>query len=149
MLMRDATMPSTEDVRLAKESSRFLMQYTHDHKSSSFQVRFGKSKTPIELPESAVRLLEDILTAMAQGKAITVIPVNAELTTQQAADLIGVSRPFLIKQLEENAIPFRLVGTHRRVRYDDLMKYKNDIDARREQTLRELASQAEELDMGY
>ena len=77
------------------------------------------------------------------------MPIHAELTTQQAASILGVSRPFLIKQMKEKLIPYRRIGTHRRVRFQDLMDYKNRIDADRAKVLEQLAAQAQELNMGY
>jgi len=84
---------------------------------------------------------------MAEGNAVRLIPIQAELTTQQAADLLGVSRPFLVKQMTDNLIPYRKVGTHRRILFSDLMKYKQQIDEKRLQALQELADQAQELDL--
>jgi excisionase family DNA binding protein len=144
-LTQDPVTPTQDDVRLARASSRRLAPFLN----RSLKVKLAETDEQVELPAAAVRLLVDLLSAMAEGNAVTLIPIHAELTTQQAADLLGVSRPFLIKQLEDDVIPFRRVGTHRRVLFSDLMKYKHEIDEKRMQTLDELTEQAQELDMGY
>ncbi len=145
LAMQEPITPSTDDVRLAKSSSRRLAPFLN----RNLNVRIAETNEQIELPAGAVRLLVDLLSAMAEGNAVTLIPIHAELTTQQAAELLGVSRPFLVKQLEDELIPYRRVGTHRRILFSDLMKYKHEIDRRRTQSLDELAEQAQELEMGY
>jgi excisionase family DNA binding protein len=104
---------------------------------------------PVRIPTSALRLLLEVLTEIGQGNAVSIIPIHAELTTQEAADVLNVSRPFLVQLLEKGDIPFHKTGTHRRVRYQDVMDYKNSIDGERRNALAELAAQAQELDMGY
>ena len=86
---------------------------------------------------------------MAKGNAVTLIPVNAELTTQQAAHILNVSRPFLIEQLEKGAIAYRKVGTHRRVMLKDLMEYRQTMDHNRLNALEELSAIDQELGLGY
>jgi excisionase family DNA binding protein len=86
---------------------------------------------------------------MAAGRGVTIIPENAELTTVQAAEILNVSRPFLIKLLENGTIPYHKVGTHRRVRMEDVMNYKEAIDREREAVLDQLVEEAQNLDMGY
>lgn len=143
--------PTEEDATIAKASSRALASYVQD-KTTDPTIKIvldeGATET-VTIPASAFRLLVDILAQMALGNAVTLIPVHAELTTQEAADILNVSRPYLVDLLESGEIPFRKVGTRRRVRYQDLMDYKNRIDAQRMQTLSELAAQAIELNMGY
>ncbi len=101
------------------------------------------------LPAAAVRLMLDMLGQMAAGHAVTVVPVHAELTTQQAAEVLGVSRPFLVGLLEQGKLPFRKVGTHRRVNYGEVLAYKRREHEARRQALDELACQGQEFGMGY
>jgi excisionase family DNA binding protein len=146
----ETVTPSAADTRLAQESSRRLAKILGARKKNfRFRIQPDESEEAITIPRSAFRLLADILTEMAQGNAVTLIPVHAELTTQQAADLLNVSRPYLVELLEKGAIPFRKVGTHRRVLFRDLMAYKEKTDRKRLQALEELSALDQELGLGY
>ena len=103
----------------------------------------------IILPDQALRLLLDVLSNMADGNSVTLVPVDAELTSQQAAELLNVSRPFLVRLLENGQIPYHKVGKHRRVRLKDVMAYKHRIDKKRDEVLDELVAEAQELGLGY
>lgn len=153
---QETVIPTAADTELARESRlqlcHFLGKHPLDKDFSHLRLRLQADNEPEEvmtIPVSAFRLLADILAQMARGNAVTLIPVNAELTTQQAADILNVSRPFLIKLIEDGQIPYRKVGTHRRIRFEDLMVYKRDIDNKRRDVLADLVSEAQELDMGY
>ena len=144
--------PTPDEAILAQESIRRLARFVATRRKRPLQLRIQPEDAPeesVSIPESAFRLLNDILTQMAKGNAVTLIPVHAELTTQQAANILNVSRPFLVEQLEKNVIPYRKVGTHRRILFKDLMDYKKDMDRNRLKTLDELAAQAQELNMVY
>ncbi|HTV48195.1 MAG TPA: helix-turn-helix domain-containing protein [Phycisphaerae bacterium] len=139
-------MPTEAQRQLANESSQRLAQYAK--RDLKIQIANGHGKT-ITLPALAVRLLVRLLAEMAAGHAVTLVPIHAELTTQQAADALGVSRPFLVRLLDEGKIPSRKVGTHRRVLFRDLMAYRQKFDRQRLKALDELAAQAQELKLGY
>ena len=97
------------------------------------------------MPPSVYALLTRVVHELARGNAVTVVPIHAELTTQQAADLLNVSRPFLVKLLEAREIPFHRAGTHRRIRLDDLMAYRERRSRGRRTALAEMAREAQEM----
>jgi len=136
---------SPDDAELAAQASRQLLRTKRDGAGLSVQV----GDETLRLPKAVGDLLYHILTEMAQGNAVTVIPVHAELTTQEAADFLNVSRPYLIRLLEEGKLPFSMVGTHRRVKFSDLATFRKKSDDERRKVMEELAAQAQELGMGY
>ena len=99
----------------------------------------------VVLPASALKMLVGILDEMGRGNTVTVIPVHAELTTQEAADMLSISRPSLIQMLDEGKIEYRKVGTHRRVRFESVMAYKRKVHAERLAALNELAAYDQEI----
>ena len=147
----ETVTPTDADAQLARESSRRLATHKLGRRSS---VRIqllddGKEAETVAVPASALRLFLHLLTEMSQGNAVTLIPTHAELTTQQAADLLNVSRPYLVKLLDEGKMPFRTVGKYRRVRFGDVMAYKRKDDEARTKVLDQLTAEAQELGMGY
>jgi excisionase family DNA binding protein len=145
----DMVMPTEDDIRLAKEGSRTLSPFISDQETPSLRVTDSKKSAEIVLPQDVFKLLISVLAEIGRGNAVTVMPVEAELTTQQAADILNVSRPYLITLLDEGQIPYRKVGTRRRVKLIDVMVYKRRIDEARMKVLEELTAEAQELDMGY
>jgi len=143
-------LPTEQEIALAKEGSRELsMVMTTPEETQEITVCMRHSEQRVHLPASAIQMLMDILVNISQGNAVQVVPVHAELTTQQAADILMVSRPYLVKLLDEMKIEYRKVGSHRRIRYNDLLKFKEQEERARKAVLDELAADAQELDMGY
>lgn len=101
--------------------------------------------TPIELPEELRKIVDKVVSSMRRGNAVTIAPHAMRLTTQEAADLLGISRPTLIKLLEAGKIPFETPNRHRRVRLLDLLSYQSSRHMEREQALRELAQEAQNI----
>ncbi|MFC0668720.1 helix-turn-helix domain-containing protein [Azotobacter chroococcum] len=147
----ETSLPIEREVQAAIQGQRALAAYLATRfETQRIQIFDERNEAhQIELPTSALRLLVDILAELADGNAVRVVPVHAELTTQEAADLLNVSRPHLVKLLEAGELPFHRTGKHRRVRFADLMHYKGERDRSSEQALAELARQAQELGMGY
>src|SRR5258706_12765313 len=118
----DAVAPTAAEAEVARESSKQLSRFKKQGLKAQLRPA-GRGAEPVDLPAPAVRLLLRILTEMGEGNAVTLLPVRAELTTQPAAEILNVSRPFLVRLLDAGKIPHRKVGTHRRIRFSDLMEY--------------------------
>ena len=129
----------------AAEAAAALRDYLREHPASPTRLRLGESPGPILVPAVAFALFAGILQELAAGHSVTVAPAQAELTTQQAADLLNISRPFLIGLLEKEQIPHRRVGNRRKILLPDLLEYKQRDDDHRHAILDELTAEAQEL----
>jgi excisionase family DNA binding protein len=128
-------VPQPHDAEMAREAlvrMRPVLDDSSRDPDNPIAITLDDGSGTIDVPKSVLDLLVRVLGSVAAGEGVTVVPAHAELTTQQAADLLNVSRPFLVKLLENGSIGYRTVGTHRRVQASSLMQYmRRDDDARR------------------
>jgi excisionase family DNA binding protein len=141
----EPTVPSDQDTASARDLRRALAKHRAGRKTVRVQIAAGQKAETLDLPPVVTRLLMDILDETAAGRAVTLVPLEPEITTQQAADLLNVSRPYVVGLIEKGTLPARMVGNHRRLPLQDVLAYKADSRAKRRQTLRELAGLDQEL----
>ena len=144
-------VPSPKEAEQAQAAVRALSGLLKKKSPRTLRVQpeGAKEHVTVTVPREAFELFLDILAQMANGNAVSIVPVHAELTTQQAADLLNVSRPFLVALLDDAKIPYRTVGTHRRVMVADLLSYKERDSAYRKKVADELAEEAQKHGLGY
>ena len=141
---QESRLASGRDAVLADQIGRKLAELADG--TELVPVRFGSAgEETFEIPAQALQLLREILDQMARGNPVALTPVQAELTTRQAADLLQVSRTFLVRLLDEGRIPYRKVGSHRRVRTEDVLAYRRGTESRRRDALDELTAQDQKL----
>lgn len=148
-LEKRSIVPTSADVEVAKASASKILDMTAKKASPPIYTVSDNRGTTIELSESVFRVLIEAVKAMAEGNAVMLASIETEVTTQQAADLLNVSRPYLVSLLETNKIPFRTVGRYRRIKLQDIFDYQSAREKRRTESLDELVAQAQDLDMGY
>jgi excisionase family DNA binding protein len=142
--------PSVADAALARKAGVVLKRVVGKRPYIRFRVELEGTEPDgetFEMPEVATRLLLHVLDETAHGNAVALLPMHAELTTNQAADLLNVSRPYLVRLIESGEIPFRKVGTHRRIRTEDLLEYKVRHNTARLEALANLAQETRELNL--
>jgi excisionase family DNA binding protein len=145
---QELSLPSPKEIQFAENLGRELGLLCDAKDDNDIKIAFHyKSKNvKIPFPRKVLFLLVRILEQMAAGNAVTLIPIHAELTTQEAADLLNVSRPFIVKLLEDNKIRYHKVGTHRRIKLEDLMKYKTQMQVESEEAMNELTLLGQEIE---
>jgi excisionase family DNA binding protein len=149
---RPPRLPTDTEIVQAREASRQLARLLPEGGDEAAArapalrlVTDDNHHEMISLPPGALRLLVDMLTQLGQGRAVTLVPQNAELTTQEAADYLNVSRPYVVSLIERGKLPARKVGTRRRVAFEDLLRYDEQQRAQRRAALDELARIDQEL----
>lgn len=149
--LHEPRLPSVADIEVARTAVAQLRDMQLGDGQTSVQLRAVEDGTEaiVNLPKAALDLLVDMLSQLASGHAVTIVPVHAELTTQRAADMLNVSRPFLISLLESGKIGFHRVGNHRRIRFQDLMEYRRTQLQESKAAMADLAADAQRLRLGY
>lgn len=137
--------PSKDEQKLAIESYDALASVIEQLKSESPEIEIEETQERIKIPLSALKFLGEILKAMSQGKPFSLVPVATEVTTQKAAEILGCSRPHLVKLLEDGKIEFTKVGKHRRVKFEDVMNYRKKMKTIQKQNIIEIMKSDEEL----
>ncbi len=143
---------SSYEQQLANESIGVLSRVSESivgYGGDSVKLVFQESREIVSIPPKAFELFFELIQNMAKGKSVTILTSDAEISTQQAADFLKVSRPYVVKLLENKVLPFKKVGRHRRVLLRDLIEYENSMKAKREETLDELTQVSQELNLGY
>lgn len=138
------TKPSKEEQKVAMESYHSLIEVLESLHKENPEIEIEETKEKIKIPLKALKLLAKILKATSQGKPISIIPVATEMTTQAAADLLGCSRPHLVKLLEEGKVEYTKIGKHRRVKFEDIINYKKRIKIKQKELLIKIMNADEE-----
>ena len=136
--------PTKDEQKAAIKSYAVLASALSQINTEATEIEIEETQDKIIIPSRALKLLGDILKAMSEGKPISIVPVATEVTTQKAAEILGCSRPHLVKLLEEGIIPFTKVGKHRRIMFDDMVKYKQKMKEEQKKHLIELMNADEE-----
>jgi excisionase family DNA binding protein len=143
--LADPIVPTREDAARAKAAQVALERSEASGAALNVQLSAAGKETTLDLPPLVTEMLKDILKALAAGKAVSLVPVEAEITTQQAATILNVSRPYLVGMVEKGLLPARMVGNQRRLPLQDVLAYKADNRAKRKAVLDEMAALDQEL----
>ena len=141
----DIKRPNKQERKLAEASYTSLISSIEQLKTDKVEIEIEETGEKIILPVKALIFLGEILKAMSQGKPISIVPIATEVTTQSAAEMLGCSRPHLVKLLEEGKIEFTKIGKHRRIKYEDVVEYKRKMKEEQKKHIIEIMNNDEEL----
>lgn len=136
--------PSKKEQKIAMDSYHALEEILENLHSDIPEIEIEETSEKIKIPLNSLRLLAKILKATSQGKPISIVPIATEMTTQAAADILGCSRPHLVKLLERGEIEYTKIGKHRRVKYEDIIAYKKRMKAKQKELIIKIMNADEE-----
>ncbi len=143
--LKNGIKPSKAEQEVAMASYDALASVLAQLKDENPEIEIEETKERIKIPLNVLKLLAQMLKTMSEGKPFSLVPMATEVTTQKAAEMLGCSRPHLVKLLEEGKIPFTKVGKHRRIKFDDVMTYRNRMKRKQKQHLIDMMKADEEL----
>ena len=143
--LNEIKRPTKSERKVAQVSFSALVSAIEQLRTDNAEIEIEETKDKIVVPVRALELLSDILKAMSQGKPISIVPIATEVTTQKAAEILGCSRPFIVKLLEEGKIEYTKVGKHRRIKFEDVLKYKQQMKEAQKKHLIEIMNFDEEV----
>lgn len=143
--LEEIRRPSKLEQKVAIESYNALVSAIEQLHSDKAEIEIEETKDKIVIPIRALKFLGDILKAMSQGKPVSIVPVATEVTTQKAAEILGCSRPHLVKLLEEGKIEYTKVGKHRRIMFEDILKFKKQMKEEQKKHIIDIMNFDEEL----
>ena len=138
MELLDLEKPSKEEQKAALESYDALEATLARIRSKNPEIEIEETAEKVKVPLSALKLLARILKEIARGNPVSIVPIATEVTTQAAAEILGCSRPHIVKLLEDDVIPYTKVGKHRRIKYKDIIQYKKRMKAHQRKTIGEI-----------
>lgn len=150
--VREASSPvlNPKDQEMARAAQRCIVAALDHSRAATITLTTDTGERPtVELPPAALKLIGQLLGAMSQGRPITLMPTEQEFTTVEAANFLNVSRPFVIKEIEAGRLAHRKVGSHRRIAFEDLLEYAQQMRARQANALERMAENARELGLDY
>ena len=144
MELIDIRRPTKEEQRAARESYEALVSSIEQLRTEMPEIEIEETEDKIRIPINALRFLASILKEISRGNPVSIVPIATEITTQAAAELLGCSRPHIVKLLEEGKIPYTTVGKHRRIKYEDLVTFKKEMKTKQRNKIQELMQLDEE-----
>ena len=144
MEFTDIIKPSKDEQRAAMESYDALASTLKQLRSENPEIEIEETEEKIRIPISALRLLADILKELSNGNPISLVPIATEMTTQAAAEFIGCSRPHIVKLVEKGEIPFTKIGKHRRIKFEDVARYRKAMKTQQKDAINKLMEMDEE-----
>lgn len=144
-MLEEIIKPSKIEQKIAIDSYNTLVSAIEQINSDNAEIEIEETKDKIVIPIRALKLLRNILKAMSQGTPISIVPIATEITTQKAAEILGCSRPHLVKLLEEGKIEFTKIGKHRRIKFEDVLKYKKKQKEKQKQHIIDIMNFDEEI----
>lgn len=142
---QEKKLPTPETVKLARASTERLARFLDRGEKETVSIQLEGEKEAISVPLEAFQKFVFLLNEMSEGNAVTIVPIHAELTTTEAAEILSMSRQYVVELIEKGELPAFKVGTHHRLKTADVLKFRQERKMKRKKTLEELAALSQEM----